>query len=185
MADRSQSPSVVPAAVVLRRDLDVAAPPNARCGHVLNLRVRKEHLAAHHREVKLRRGAIHRDIVSHIRRLDRPAEHPLAGPTLGRLQPHRACRPGQSRHHDRETTTLWTVRRLAFDPRPLLRPLDPSPAGERMSVRLLADQIRQRHHPERDDIPHHTIDPFREVPARVLRVILPAMAMAFRVPNTG
>ena len=36
----------VPATVMLRRDLDVAAPPSSRRGHVLNLRVRKEHLAA-------------------------------------------------------------------------------------------------------------------------------------------
>ena len=50
-----------------------------------------------------------------------------------------------------------------------------------MAVKLLRDQIRQRHHPERGDIPHHTIDPFREVPARLRRVILPAMAMAVRV----
>ena len=39
--------------------------------------------------------------------------------------------------------------------------LDPVPAGERMAVKLVRDQIRQRHHPERDDIPHHTIDPVR------------------------
>ena len=51
-----------------------------------------------------------------------------------------------------------------------------------MAVKLLRDQIRQRHHPEHGDIPHHPIDPVREVPARVLRVILPTMAMAVRVP---
>ena len=38
-----------PAAVMLRRDLNVAAPPHSRRGHALNLRVRKEHLAARHR----------------------------------------------------------------------------------------------------------------------------------------
>ena len=51
-----------------------------------------------------------------------------------------------------------------------------------MAVKLVRDQIRQRHHPERGDIPHHPIDSVREVPARVRRVILPAMAMACRVP---
>ena len=67
----------------------------------------------------------------------------------------------------------------------MLRLPDPSPAGERMAVKLLRDQIRQRHHPEHGDIPHHPIDPVREVPARVLRVILPTMAMAVRVPIAG
>ena len=38
---------------MLRSDLDVAAPPRARRVHVLNLRVRKEHLAASHRKVEL------------------------------------------------------------------------------------------------------------------------------------
>ena len=75
-------------------------------------------------------------------------------------EPGRARRPGRRRHHDREAAALRTVRRLAFDPPPLLRLPDSSPAGERMAVELL------RHHPERGDIPHHTIDPFREVPAR-------------------
>ena len=56
------------------------------------------------------------------------------------------------------------------------------PAGERMSAKLLRDQIRERHHQERDDIPHHLIDPVREVPARVLRARLAPIAMAVSVP---
>ena len=218
---------------MLRRNLDVAAPGEAGRVHVLNLRVRKEHLAARQREIELRRGtsplrrrlcpaarlarslrvardlalefsidpdpgdaparrldprlrltrgAIHRDIVSHIRRLDRPAKHSLASPALGRPQPRRARRPGWRRHHHCEAPALRPVRRLAFDPPPLLRLPDPSPAGERMSVKLLRDQIRQRHHPKRGDIPHDPIDPFREVPTRLLRVIRSPMAMAFSVP---
>ena len=59
---------------------------------------------------------------------------------------------------------------------------DPAPAGERMAVKLLRDQIRQRHHPERGDIPHDSIDPFREIPTRVLRVIRSPMAVACRAP---
>ena len=106
-------------------------------------------------------------------------------PPLGRPQPRRTRRPGRRRHHAREVAALWTLRRLAFDPPPLLRLPDPSPAGERMSVKLLRDQIRQRHHPEHGDIPHHTIDPVREVPARVLRVKLAPMALAFSVPITA
>ena len=54
-----------------------------------------------------------------------------------------------------------------------------------MVVKLVRDQIRQRHHPERGDIPHYPIDPVREVPARVLRVILAPMALAVRVPITA
>ena len=79
--------------------------------------------------VRLTRGAIHRDIVSHIRRLDRPAKHPLAGPPLGRPQPRRARRPGWRHHHDREAAALRPWRRLAFDP-----PVAPPPrslAGRR------------------------------------------------------
>ena len=70
--------------------------------------------------------------------------------------------------------TTTTVKRPPFGPGavwrsipPLLRLPDPSPVGERMAVKLVRDQIRQRHHPERGDIPHHPIDPVREVPARV------------------
>ena len=63
----------------------------------------------------------------------------------------------------------------------MLRLPDPSPAGERMAAKLVRDQIRQRHHPERGDIPHYLIDPLREVPARALRVRLAPMAMACRV----
>ena len=85
--------------------------------------------------VRLTRGAIHRDIVSHIRRLDRPAKHPLAGPPLGRPQPRCARRPGRRRHHDREAAAVRPWRRLAFDPPPLLRLPDPAPAGERMAVK--------------------------------------------------
>ena len=70
----------------------------------------------------------------------------------------------------------------SIHPRCSASPIPPSPAGERMAVKLVRDQIRQRHHPERGDIPHHTIDPFLDVPARVLRVRLAPMAMACRVP---
>ena len=38
------------------------------------------------------------------------------------------------------------------------------PAGDRMAVQLVRDQIRQRHHPERGDIPHHTINPVQSRP---------------------
>ena len=72
--------------------------------------------------VRRTRGAIHRDIVSHIRRLDRPAKHSLADPTLGRPQPRRAGRPGRRRHHDREAAALRTVRRLAFESTPVAPP---------------------------------------------------------------
>ena len=97
-------------------------------------------------------------------------------------QPTHSERPGRCRHQDREAAALLTWCRLAFDPTQLLRLPRSMPGGERMSVKLLRDQIRQRHHPERGDIPHYTIDQFREVPARVLRVRLAPMAMALRVP---
>ena len=61
--------------------------------------------------------------------------------------------PARRHHQDREAAALRTVRRPALDPPPLLRLPDPSPAGERMPVKLVRDQIRQRHHPERGDIP--------------------------------
>ena len=38
------------------------------------------------------------------------------------------------------------------------------PAGDRMAVKLVRDQIRQRHHPERGDIPHYTINPVQSRP---------------------
>ena len=59
--------------------------------------------------MRLTRGAIHRDIVSHIRRLDHPAKHPLAGPPLGRPQPRRARRPGRRRHHALAPTFVRTA----------------------------------------------------------------------------
>ena len=74
-----------PAAVMLRRDLAlefrIDPDPNDAPARRLDPRVR------------LTRGAIHRDIVSHIRRLDRSAKHPLAGPPLGPCAVWRSIHP--------------------------------------------------------------------------------------------
>ena len=94
-------------------------------------------VAARRLDPRLRRtrGTIHRHIVSHVCRLDCPAKHLLIGPTLGRPQSRRARRPGWRRHQDREAAALRPVRRLAFDPPPLLRL--PSRADRQTDIRQI------------------------------------------------
>ena len=53
------------------------------------------------------------------------------------------------------------------------------PAGDRMAVKLVRDQIRQRHHPERGDIPHHTINPVQSRPRQPDRPVPLARALAW------
>ena len=68
---------------------DQIAPTPPNLGRFVARHAKLFHARRLDPRVRLTRGAIHRDIVSHIRRLERPAKHPLAGPPLGRPQPHR------------------------------------------------------------------------------------------------
>ena len=218
---------------MLRRNLDVAAPGQARRGDVLDLCVRKEHRAVLDRQVQLRRGAsprrlcrrparrltstlcpcgdlplefgidpdpgdapalrldprlrrargaIHRDLVPHVRCLDRPAVNPLVRPPGAGKQPRRPCRAGRRRHKDRVGSPRRTLRLLPHDPALLLRLRDPLSRGERVTVELSVDDIRQRHRPERPDIAHHALDPIRKRPARLSHLELPSMAAPVNVP---
>ena len=128
------------------------------------------------------RGAIHRDLVPHVRRLDRPAVNPLVRPAGAGKQHRCPCRTGRRRHEHRVGAPLRTLRLLSHDPAPLLRLRDPLPRGERVPVELAVDDIRQRHHPERPDIAHHALDPIRKRPARLSRVELSSMAAPVNVP---
>ena len=68
----------------------------------------------------------------------------------------------------------------SIHPRCSASPIPPSPAGERMAVKLVRDQIRQRHHPEHGDIPHHTTGAAHTTPPRVVTVDKnPAYPVAF------
>ena len=128
------------------------------------------------------RGAIHRDLMPHVRRLDRPAVNPLLRPAGAGKQRRRPCRAGPRRHEHRVGSPRRTLRLLPHDPALLLRLRDPLPRGERVPVELSVDDIRQRHGPERPDIAHHALDPIRERPARMSRVELSSMAAPTNVP---
>ena len=86
------------------------------------------------------------------------------------------------RHEHRVGSPRRTLRLLPHDPALLLRLRDPLPRGERVSVELAVDDIRQRHRPERPDIAHHALDPIRKRPARLSRVELSSMAAPVNVP---
>ena len=139
---------------------------------------------AHRLDPRLRRtrSAIHRDLVPHVRRLDRPAVHPLVRPTGAGPQHRRPCRAGRRRHEHRVGSPRRPLRLLPHDPAALLRLRDPLPRGELVPVELSVDDIRQRHRPERPDIAHHALDPIRKRPAWQSRVELPSMAAPVNVP---